>query len=572
MLFPEGKSKEKWQQIRTSDFYKEMVADLIRAEAGFADRLQGESYALFTHYWKSGERAPYETAYFEKRRRLNTYATLALLYPENERYIRGLKEVIWAICGEFTWCLPNHLGGQGLPVAAYLDVIDLFSAETASALAEIKYLLGDRLSGLIQRRIRHELGRRIVEPYLRQKYQWETAKINWNAVCNAGVGMTLLYEFPEVFETEKQRILDSLNLFIAGYGEDGACPEGLAYWAYGFGYYVCFAKLLRDYTGGALDLLRGEKLRNIAMFQQRMYLNGRRRVTFADTNTAFDYYYIGLAHFLKREYPGVRVPNGVGVPKLDTNDNCYRWALHIRNFVWASPDEDDIDAIEETNYFADVQWYTALSQKHDAGLAVQAGYNGRIHGHHDIGSFIYVRHEDVVINDLGSGQYSQKTFGKERFELFTHSSRGHSVPIINGQYQIDGPEVKGLGIVYDGCRFQLDMSAAYPQEVGLERLDRCFVFGEALAVTDEYRFSAVPGEVTERFITRLPVEISDGRVLLTGERGRYEILYDAAECAPKLGFECYTALYGKEDKGNIIDFVVKNPKKEMKLEFKIITH
>ena len=570
MLFPEGRSKDKWEEIRSCDIYKDMIADLIRGEESFTEELAGENYSLFTQFWRSGNRASYEKVYFEKRKRLNTYATLALIYPENQRYISKLEEVIWVICSEFTWCLPPHLGGASLPMETYLDVIDLFSAETGSALAEIKYLLGDRLSDLIKRRIRYELEKRIVGPYLRKRFRFETAKINWNAVCNSGVGMALIYEFPKVFDTEKQRILDSLSLFIAGYGDDGACPEGLAYWAYGFGYYVCFAKLLRDYTGGLTDLLKGEKLRRIAMFQQKMYLNGKRKVTFADTHISYSYYYPGLTHFLTNEYEGVRVPHGVGFPTCDANDNCYRWALHIRNFVWTDPKYSKTYAVDETNYLSNVQWFTVISKKHDAGFAIQAGYNGLIHGHHDIGGFIYVKHEDVVIDDLGSGEYTAKTFGKDRFKFFTNSSRGHSVPIINGKYQTDGPKVRGRSITYDEQSFQLDMSVAYPPETALESLVRKINFGESLLLTDHYVFSAMPEDVTERFITRLPTEIVDGRVIIHGDRGQYEILYDASSCTPKLNFECFTISGGKEDRGNIIDFISIDRKKEMCLKFEII--
>ena len=81
----------------------------------------------------------------------------------------------------------------------------------------------------------------------------------------------------------------------------------------------------------------------------------------------------------------------------------------------------------------------------------------------------------------------------------------------------------------------------------------------------------MPEDVTERFITRLPTEIVDGRVIIHGDRGQYEILYDASSCTPKLNFECFTISGGKEDRGNIIDFISIDRKKEMCLKFEIIS-
>jgi hypothetical protein len=73
-------------------------------------------FSLYRVYDETGERASYEAAYFDHRRRLNTFALLAMLYPEREEYLTWLEDTIWAICDEYTWSVPAHLIGGGTDV------------------------------------------------------------------------------------------------------------------------------------------------------------------------------------------------------------------------------------------------------------------------------------------------------------------------------------------------------------------------------------------------------------------------------------------------------------------------
>ncbi|GJM76377.1 hypothetical protein HMSSN036_85930 [Paenibacillus macerans] len=168
------------RRVRESGEYREEVRE-IRAEA---ERLRHEqnpelAYSLFAVFAQRGTRLEYERVYFERRRRLNTFALLALLDPDDQVAEHELLDMIWSVCGEYTWCLPAHLGADG-----HERAIDLFAAETGFTLGEIALLLQGRLPRLLQTRIEAEVNRRLFEPFLRNgPYEWETARHNWAAVC-----------------------------------------------------------------------------------------------------------------------------------------------------------------------------------------------------------------------------------------------------------------------------------------------------------------------------------------------------------------------------------------------------
>ncbi|MDQ0723121.1 hypothetical protein QF049_004382 [Paenibacillus sp. W4I10] len=168
---------------------------------------------------------------------------------------------MWNVCGEYTWCLPAHLGtGE---VGQVNGNIDLFAAETVHMLAEIVTIHAERLDRLVIERIRFEAERRIFIPLYREqrKFHWQTADHNWSAVCGGCCGMAalLLLEDESTLQESISHTVSCMNAFLSGYGEDGGCAEGIGYWVYGFGYFTYYAEMLRQYSEGELDLLTGSK-------------------------------------------------------------------------------------------------------------------------------------------------------------------------------------------------------------------------------------------------------------------------------------------------------------------------
>ena len=207
-------------------------------------------YSEFCRFEKDGNRTGYEAEYVIHRKRLNAFAVMALS-DDNPCWVTALEDAIWAICDEFAWALPAHVHG-GVQNSAPEDVItniDLFSAGTAFSLSEIYHLLGNKLSQCVCSRIKYEIDRRVITPYVEKRRKWGAN--NWSGVCATGVIAAVIYTSTrEVFDNVIDDILGSLNTFLSSYYDDGCCMEGVLYHSYGFGHFCYGAQLIREYTNG----------------------------------------------------------------------------------------------------------------------------------------------------------------------------------------------------------------------------------------------------------------------------------------------------------------------------------
>ncbi|MBQ8301791.1 MAG: heparinase II/III family protein, partial [Clostridia bacterium] len=84
------------------------------------------------------------------------------------------------------------------------------------------------------------------------------------------------------------------------------------------------------------------------------------------------------------------------------------------------------------------QW--AVIGNDDVKISLKGGNNGEPHNHNDIGSFSILKNGEMILCDIGSGEYTKEYFSDKRYEILCDSSFGHSVPIINGYGQSSGSE------------------------------------------------------------------------------------------------------------------------------------
>ncbi|TVY12019.1 hypothetical protein [Paenibacillus cremeus] len=408
LMFTEGRSNEKWLEIREAAFYKDMLAEITEASSRLLNEpIEALPYSLYKIFDETGSRKEYERAYFKRRLRLNTFAIMSKLYGE-KKYIEALEDTIWAICDEYTWCLPAHLGGTSVSIVENINgrepsageisarvrehrhVVDLFAAETGFALTELIAMLEDRLSPLVVYRARTEVKERILEPYceLNSSFHWERVTMNWAAVCGAGVGAAAMYLIKDdaTLAPIIQRLMGTMNCFLSGFHEDGACTEGIGYWNYGFGFFVSFAELLKQRTAGQIDLMQGEKIKQIALYQQKSYLTGDHVVSFSDASLTAKYQ-LGLTHLLKQKYPEVEIPDLKHRATFE-DDHCYRWAHAIRNLVWCDSRLTGGRWGEAFYYLPDSQLLVSRWAADNESLvcfAAKSGHNNEPHNQNDIG-------------------------------------------------------------------------------------------------------------------------------------------------------------------------------------------
>ncbi len=530
------------QKIRTAPHLQQFLTDM-RDEAARAQStpLSPLPFSLFHLFETTGERVPFENVYFDRRRRLLGLA-LTTAIDDTDAYLPALGDLIWELCNEYTWSLPAHLPVGIETVKTYRvppeQVVDLFAAHTAHALAEVSNLLGERLEPWLHYRIRAEIERRIFQPvfYTPQHFEWESLAMNWAAVCGGCIGMAAL-----ILENDRERlvgmidrIIRAMESFLEGFGADGGCPEGIDYWVYGFGFYTYFADMLYTFTDGQLDLFRTEHVRRIAAFPHVVSLGDNRFINYSDASEHAAIH-PGLGCYLTQRQqqfiPDLHPPDFHGDP-------IYRWGNPTRDLLWFDATLPDNIVRYASFYLHDLSWVVDRRRVKEVMVAFSAkgGHNDEPHNHNDLGHFILHIGGESLLADLGAGVYTRQYFRDQRYDFLHTGSQGHSVPLINGQTQSAGSSHAAAVMQYesrsDGLVFALDLTRAYSVE-NLDSFVRSFDWsvdvGRGIAhlhLTDTFCFTALPAAVEECFISLILPTVQGDVVCWQGKRGSITMQFD----------------------------------------------
>ncbi|MBP3951903.1 hypothetical protein [Bacillus suaedae] len=591
-LFSNKEEQDKWF-LHLSQNPSTLVEEIrVEAEKQLKESDPVLSHSLFKIFLEKGSRLEYERVYFSKRRRLNTFAIMTLLEPDNQIYRDALQNSIWSICDEYTWCLPAHLGdlkeGRGEDLSLFQDTshdaishsIDLFAAETAFALSEVYHLTEHLIDPIVGRRIQEEVYRRVFWPFHHRSFHWEVATHNWSSVCAGSIGAAAIYLIDDKEELSSilARVIQALEYYLQGYYDDGACLEGYGYWQYGFGFFVYFADLLKRKTAGQIDLFQSEKVHQIAMFEQKSFLTKKQIVNFSDAvpeSTVF----LGLSHYLHQLYPDIQLPEEE-IASRYVDDHCSRWAPAIRNLLWVSDELKGKPWQDHSYYLAEAQWFISRVTYRESryAFATKGGHNAEPHNHNDSGHFILLGDHDVFLQDLGSGEYTKEYFGERRYEFVCNSSEGHSVPIINQQYQGAGKSFAASEFIVvsddelEEDTIKLDLSRAYDVK-SLNQLERRFTWKKqgrpSLQLKDTYTFTEKPESIIERFITPVFDVMEDVKgIYLEGDGNqKLRITYQQDKLAFRKKKMKFSNHQGELQEFIALDFIVKQPEKRCTAEF-----
>ena len=546
--FPPASDRGAWEEVREAAGEQRVSALLTRAETDARTEIPGLPATLYLEFSRAGSREGYEGPANRRREMLSNLVLAECLEGEG-RFLDPLLDVAWAVCEESSWSWPAHQGD--LADMAY-PVIDLSVAMTALYLAELDLLLGDRLDPALGRRIRHEMDRRCLVPYLeRHDHPWlfdspDRPVNNWTAVCNAGVAGAAIHLEPDTARLAEilACAARSLDDYLSTFDEDGGSTEGPAYWSYGFGYYTVLAHLVGHRTGWKVDLLEGEHVGRIARFPSRTRLSPGLYVNFSDCDVNAGFVPAHLYYLSRRlDLPDLaRLPEEQ--PRGGERERELTWAL--RDLFWRSEHVEGRFVPARHDWFGGMMWMVARQDPEDPGalvLATKGGHNGEMHNQNDVGNVIVHVDGESVISDIGRGRYTKAYFGPERYEHIANSSRGHSVPIPNGQEQLPGTE-HGARLLEHRTGDHADLAAfelrdAYPPEADLGSLRRTVVLrrdesGASVELTDEVRFATEPGTFESVLTTFGEAEVFPDSVLLRGVRGALRVVFDPEVVVPRI--------------------------------------
>lgn len=538
---------------------------------------------LFLQFARDGNRRNYEIPHFERRGRLNELV-LAECMENQGRFLDEIVNGIWALCEESFWGVPAHIGhqasGRGLPDPREV-IVDLFAAETGALLAWTDYLLGDRLdevAPMVRWRIAQEVQTRILTPCLeREDYSWMgfiprpdgRPVNNWNPwICSNWLACTLLMEPVDERRVESvYKILRTLDNFLDPYPRDGGCDEGPSYWGRAGASLFDNLELLYSASAGQIDLYGESLIQEIGRFIHRVQIADDYYLNFADAPAlvypdAMLVYRYGLrigdpamaalgAWLAERQEvqsggSDERAERKAGALKKRNVPTSMGRRLPALFSLAQLPTNPAAPPLPRDVYLDQIEVMVARDQAGaTAGLFVAAkgGHNAESHNHNDIGNLvIYVDGKPVMV-DAGVETYTAKTFGPQRYEIWTMQSAYHTLlPTIDGVQQLPGSQYKATQVSYQATdrevTFALDIDAAYPDEAQIDQWRRTITFqrGQAVVITDDYALATTPQRIVLSIITPATVDLSNAGQISFGARpilgdrvaGAGTLAYDAA--------------------------------------------
>jgi hypothetical protein len=538
-----------WRSVREDDDLRGMVdAAHERAAEVADDPVVPLTASGYLHYKREGARAEYPA---DLRRKNLSALVFAECLEREGRYLDPITDYLWDMCNQPTWTQPQHLSEDGAeyreglprPVSPADRQIELRSAGAAKRLAEVTYVLGDRLHPAVRERVHHEIDRKVLTPYLANgDFSWLDSSHNHNAVCNGSVLIAALHAIEDADRQARivARAVESMGHYLGGFGADGCTPEGIHYWKYGFAFYTMAAAHLEGRTDGAYSLFSPPVVREIADFPLRIELSRNRFPPFSDASEETDitpYIACKLGRRLGLDALAAR-----GREDVKTQSSVGYFSSALRDAAWSRFEVgDDAPSPARRSLFRDQQWWVARAEPEDAeGLAVAAkgGHNGEPHNHNDVGTFVCHYRRESLLTDPGPGEYDSGYFGDGRYSYFATRSLGHSVPFVNGYEQSAGDEfgatVCDVASHDDTEQFALDITDCYPAEAGLDALRREFELDRTagsdgrLRVTDRARFApdAPDTDLTGVLVSRAPMTFEGDRLVVTGERSNATVSFD----------------------------------------------
>ena len=462
-------------------------------------------WTVFAENKKTGNRVNYEALCFEKRRQLAAIV-MAEIMEGKGRFMGDIIDGMGSFCEETWWGIPAHYP-KAIPLAE-LQEVDLFNAETASLIVWTRYMLGkqfDTFSPDLCQCIDREIERRILQPAVVNDYWWKTAGMNWNPwICSNWLACVLICEKDEVRKAEAiTQIRKAIQAFVDAYPEDGGCDEGPGYWDRAA---ASMFEVMRLLDSGSIE----PKVQKMAAYAYKTYIGNDYCVCFADAHENKAVQQVNIVYpfglwlndptmrefgaYLGRQKgvltnPAALYDKSGNFPTLGRELFFLR---HIKDFIADNPQEPLLKDV----WLPDLQIMTA--RRGHFYVAMKGGTNGESHNHNDVGSFIVYAPllqegtgEGTLLSPLfidpAVGEYTAKTFSKDRYDVWTMQSGYHNLPQINGIDQKDGKDYAAKVIRHKEGQLTLELAGAYPKDAAVKSWQRTVTaMKSGISVTEDY--------------------------------------------------------------------------------------
>ena len=511
----------------------------------------------YLEYEKSGSRK-----IMEDPNNRNSTAFSRLLMAElaegKGRFITDIMDGVFYFCEQTTWAESAHLvafqkSGRSIPDYR-TDVLELHQGGVAQMLSWTYYFLHDRLDKIdpvISLRLRHELQKRELDPYINRTDFWWMASVekpnlfvnNWNPWCNANALLCYM-----LLENDRDRLakavyksMVSVDRYLNYVKADGACEEGPAYWGHAFGKLFDYLSELQMITGGKVTLWNNQLVKNMGEFIASSYIGNGYVVNFADASARGDNN-MALVYRSGKTL-GSKMMMDMAVDRNRANPESLP-------STWLDTYKE-LEALKALRQMRDAKggyrpqaftWYPqtefCFMRNADTFFAAKGGFNDESHNHNDVGSFVLYFDNTPVMIDAGVGTYTRQTFSSERYSIWTMQGNYHNLPMINGVPEKYGRQYKATGARADrrSMTFTVDIAKAYPADAKVDSWVRSYKLKKGgLVFSDDFKLADTTSPNIVNFLTWGDVDTSVKGVVSISVKGvKAQLRYDADAFTPSI--------------------------------------
>ncbi|XP_054166101.1 uncharacterized protein LOC128963613 [Oppia nitens] len=526
-------------------------------------------------YIQIGDRYHYQGFLNERRKKLMDLV-LAEMVTQSGKYIKEIANGVWLLLEESSWIWPAHLylqkAGLGLPDPQQI-VIDLGAGQTSAYIAWTQLLIGQKLSQIspiISKRIDYELNRRIVRPFLDDphmpwmgfdSYRFVDSNVgnNWNVWINSNILMTALLCLPNTYRIQViDRLVNSSDIFVNRYPNDGSDNEGPHYWVAAGGRLIQIISLLSSASKNTINWSSNKLLKQTGDYIWKVHINENHFFNYGDSganeipdsSVVFEYGKVFNDQTMKEFASYLTQLSGKDKIILDRLSSGELNQIGIQMSANVLLENIPPKApLPLESWFPDLQLVTLRTTQESAKgifLGIKAGINDDTqHNHNDVGSFIlYVDGRPALI-DVGSGTYTIKTFSPERYSIWNFQSQWHNIPTINGIQQGCGPKFMANSVKYSHeaniSIFEADISGAYPYEAQVDKWNRKWTFNRTTNVvklTETYKLTQFIKFSKIHFITHLSINKITNETIILGDN-KTKLYIDFSENQVNVEMDCH---------------------------------
>jgi hypothetical protein len=481
------------------------------------------------------------------------------------RFLDQIINAVWYYGEQTWWGWSAHLGaqkaGSGLPDIND-PVVDLGVGEVTSNLAWTLYFFRDefnKVHPLIASRLKQEIFNKSLKPYLERNDYWYMGfsggrPNNWNPWINYNMlnSYLLTEDDPVKKRAEVMKIINSLDKFLNGYPDDGGCDEGPSYWGAAGALLYENLEVLKDATGGRFDVFEDPLIQNIGKYFYKVNIHAPYFINFADADattggnpSAVYRYGKAIKDPLMQQFGAYLASLGKWGERPPGGKICDQ----IKSLLLT----DEIMNAEKKEALVSEFWFpdTEIAGARDKEgtikgffFGAKGGFNAESHNHNDIGSCLMYFDGKPCLIDIGREEYVAKTFGPQRYEIWTMQSGYHNLPVINGTDQKDGAEFKAKNSKFlsgsKSVTFSTDIAGAYPSEAMVRTWIRSYTLnrGKSFVIKDKYELTAKNNKpTTSNLITYCRVsQVKPGLIRFEGDGFSLNMTYNAGSVAPVIEF------------------------------------